>query len=372
MREVQRFEALGRLAGGIAHDFNNLLGAISLNAEMLTFSLADRPEQLESARVILTAVKSGSGLIRRLLAYSRQQNLTSQSFDMAAYLVDQIELVRRTIGDDISVIVEIASDLPPVEADASQVGDALLNIAINARDAMPDGGSLLIRAHYDPGSGESETGFVVLAVTDNGTGMSGETLSQAVDPFFTTKPFGKGTGLGLSMVDGFVRQTGGELRIQSVPDEGTTISLSLPCSERKPDASITRREDNPGGVERLLVVDDNEAIRQSLVRVLASLGYDVCAASNGPEAMLRLADSGPFHLLLTDLNMPYGMSGIDLAERARRQWPGMTTLLISGNATSDPKNSPQLGLSILNKPFKRIELATAVRLALETEINSSS
>jgi signal transduction histidine kinase/ActR/RegA family two-component response regulator len=367
MREAQRYESLGRLAGGIAHDFNNLLGAISLNTEVLTIALADWPEQLESAKIISTAVESGGGLIRRLLAYSRQQDLAAESFDLAAYLTDQIQLIRRTIGDDISVIADIASDLPPVEADASRVGDALLNVAINARDAMPNGGRLLIRAYRDPEEVDGENGFVVLAVTDTGTGMSPETLAQATEPYFTTKPFGTGTGLGLSMVEGFVRQTGGKFRIRSAPGEGTTISMSLPCSTRKPTVPTPQHVDDERGVERLLIVDDNESMRQALARILAGLGYDVSVASSGHEAMLRLVDAGPFDLLLTDLAMPDGMSGIDLAEQASLRCPSMPTLLMSGNVPPDLRSPSLPELHFLNKPFRRNELATAIRFALSSK-----
>jgi signal transduction histidine kinase/CheY-like chemotaxis protein len=366
MREAQRFESLGRLAGGIAHDFNNLLATIGLVAEMLAVDHCDRPKLVDRANVIGAAVESGSGLIRRLLAYSQEQALTPQSLDLARYLADHIALVRHTIGDSISVTADIPPDLPAVKADPSQVGDALLNIAINARDAMPQGGKLSIRARYDSDPSSRTAGLVVLCVSDTGTGMSAETLAHATEPFFTTKPFGKGTGLGLSMVEGFVRQSGGRLRIQSALGKGTTISISLPCFVGTPRRTVDVPIDAPRGTERLLIVDDNESIRQSLVHVLGGLGYDVSVASSGPDAILRLADSGPFDLLLTDLTMPDGMSGIDLAERAHLRWPGMPILLMSGNAPLDLRNRLLRELQVLNKPFKKYDLAAAVRLALSS------
>ncbi len=365
MREAQRLESIGRLAGGIAHDFNNLLAAISLSAEMLAEDLTSHSEQHEHAKVILTAAKAGGGLTHRLLAYSRRQTLTPQALDLARYLPDQIELIRRTIGDNVSLYTDIEPDLPAIEVDPSQVGDALLNVAVNARDAMPKGGMLSISAHRAKPSSEHEGDFVVLAVTDTGMGMSPETLAQATDPFFTTKPFGEGTGLGLSMVDGFVKQSGGYLSIESEPGHGTTIAMWLPCALGEAVALPEPSTQPPSGHERLLVVDDNEAVRNTLRSVLASLGYDVSEASSGPEAMQHLRTSGPFSLLLTDVAMPDGMSGTDLAEQARYLCPAMPALLMSGFPDAGGPNTIAPRLQFLRKPFTRQELADAIRTALD-------
>ena len=376
LRETQRLESIGKLAGGIAHDFNNLLAVISLNAEILAERLTADPEQHELVQVILTAVTSGSGLTHRLLAYSRKQALRPQLFDLGMYLQTQVELIRRTIGDPITVLTEFEDGLPPVRVDASQVGDALLNVAVNARDAMPDGGKLVIRLYRskagtneiagDPGSAAGQ--FVVLSVTDTGCGMTQEVLSHATDPFFTTKPVGEGTGLGLSMVEGFASQSGGRLTIDSAPGAGTTVSLFLPCAEGfvQPSAPVSATPVRSLCDERVLIVDDNAAMRGTVVQILSALGYAVHEAGSGPEALQQMAHLPPFDLLLTDLAMPDGMSGIELAAHARFRWPALKVLLMTGFQPDDDQPGPIRSARLLKKPFSRDQLAAAVRAAIDT------
>jgi signal transduction histidine kinase len=376
LRETQRLESIGKLAGGIAHDFNNLLAVISLNAEILADRLTTEPEARELVGVILTAVASGSGLTHRLLAYSRKQTLRPQLLDLGAYLQTQIELIRRTIGPSITVLTAFEDGLPPVLADASQVGDALLNVAVNARDAMPNGGTLEIRLHQNQSEtneiadaqGGAAGGFVVLSVTDTGCGMTQDVLAHATDPFFTTKPVGDGTGLGLSMVEGFASQSGGRLTIDSTPGVGTTVSIFLPCAEgiAQPSAPVAAMPLRSARHERVLIVDDNAAMRGAVAQILKSLGYAVHEAGSGPEALQQIAHLPPFDLLLTDLAMPDGMSGIELAAHARFRWPALKVLLMTGFTPEDDQPGPGRAAHLLKKPFSRDELAAAVRAAIDT------
>ena len=370
LRQSQKLEALGRLTGGVAHDFNNLLAVVMLNADMLADSLSGQPVLCGLAQGISTSARSGADLTKRLLAYARRQTLQPQVIDLAAFLREQLVMLRRAIGEAVTVDAWIDAELAAVEVDPSQVADALLNLAINARDAMPQGGRLTISAHHREltlqevaALPDARTGLhVEIRVTDTGTGMAPEVLAHAADPFFTTKPLGEGSGLGLSMVDGFVRQSGGHMVIASTPGEGTTVSLFLPPAKVQPVAGGVPRGSAPHGVgrERVLVVDDNDEVRQAVSRMLASLGYQVSEAASGRLALAELERAGPPDLLLADVVMPDGMSGLELAEAAQSRWPELRVLFASGFASGDSRVPAE---RLLRKPFSLPELAAAVERA---------
>jgi PAS domain S-box-containing protein len=372
LRQAQKMEAIGQLTGGIAHDFNNLLGVIIGNVEFLLDALPDKPEHAEMAREILNSALSGADLTRRLLAFARRQTLQPRMINLNAHLPNHLGILRRLLGETVQITTTLASDLWPTRVDPSQVGDALLNLAINARDAMPHGGSIAIEttnvridAATAAEDGDMTPGdYIVLSVTDTGTGMPPELLERAVEPFFTTKPPGAGSGLGLSMIYGFAKQSGGQLRIQSEPGHGTVVRLYLPraqreeadCDEVADDASL------PRGSEVILLVDDNAEMRAVGRRHLESLGYAVAEADSGTVALELLQGQDRYDLLFTDIVMPAGITGYQLAAAARRLRPTIKVLFTSGFAGPGTENDPVRPL--LCKPYRKQELAIAVRAAL--------
>ncbi len=373
LRQSEKMRALGQLTGGVAHDFNNLLGVIIGSAEFLVDAVRDAPEQVDLAREILDSALSGSLLTRRLLAVGRNQPLQPQRVDLNGLLRDHVEMLRRTLGEAIQIEAKQAPDLWFTSADPSQIRDALLNLALNARDAMPRGGSLTIQAanlYLDPRSAAaySEVGegdYVVLAVTDTGTGMPETVVRQAIEPFFTTKAPSAGSGLGLSMAYGFAKQSGGHLDIESAVGIGTTVRLYLPRANEDivavPNAPQVAAID-PGGSETILLVDDNKTLVTVACRHLAALGYKVVSAASGPSALRILEFGETVDLLFTDLVMPEGMSGDKLAEAARRLRPGLRVLFTTGYAA---ELSGHDGQHLLRKPYGRRDLARAIRTALD-------
>jgi PAS domain S-box-containing protein len=375
LRQAQKMEAIGQLTGGIAHDFNNLLGVIIGNVEFLIDTARDK-DQSDMAKEILGSALSGADLTRRLLAFARRQPLQPREIDLNAYLPNHIAILRRLLGETIAITTTLAYDLWPTRADPSQVGDVLLNLAINARDAMPHGGTISIataNARVPAGDGRCAEGdYVVLLVTDTGTGMPPELLDRVVEPFFTTKEPGCGSGLGLSIVFGFAKQSGGHLQIDSQPGQGTTVQVYLPrspggevCGADEP--SETADTLVPHGNESILLVDDNTEMRQVARRHLAALGYRVSEASSGPAALKIIEDSQSFDLLLTDVVMPDGMSGYQLAAAARQRRPGLKVLFTTGYAREDPE-SETLGTAhgpMIRKPYRRQDLAISLREALQ-------
>ena len=369
LRQAQRLEAVGQLTGGVAHDFNNLLNVIMLAAESL---VADAGPGTPAANEILDAALLGADLTRRLLAFARQQPLHAQIVDVNALLAEGSHLLRRALGERIRVDIDLAPALWPTEVDPSQVQDALLNLAINARDAMPQGGHLIIataNTELDEAAaqaiGVTDGSYIEVSVADTGSGMPPEVLQRAMEPFFTTKPPGMGSGLGLASAYGFARQSGGTLVLASTPGVGTVVRLLLPRAAGAPFALA--RETVPPAAQRrgrVLLVDDNVALRNVAARQLASLGYQVTAAESGPAALAILQGGARFDLLFTDEVMPEGLSGTQLAEAARAIQPDLKVLFTSGYHQSLALQPGGELRHMLAKPYRRADLAAKVQAAM--------
>jgi PAS domain S-box-containing protein len=376
LRQSQRMEAIGQLTGGIAHDFNNLLAIIHGNLELLAEQLGSDPLSREMIGDALKAATRGAALTHRLLAFSRQQQLAPTPVDIGALLADMTGMLRRTVQESIEIGTNVAPDLWTSLIDAQQLENALLNLVVNARDAMPDGGALTITAEnatidedYAHHYAEVVAGrYIKLSVTDTGAGMTKEILDRALEPFFTTKPVGRGTGLGLSMVYGFVKQSGGHFTLYSEPGLGATASLYLPESGSEPVMGPIAEGTVPGASEErvILLVEDNASLRKIQIRMLNSLGYQTLEAADGPAGLAVLESGARVDLLLTDVVMPGGMSGYALAEAARRNRPSLRIILMSGYAPNGRPHTDDLAdTQYLLKPFTRSALATAVQAEFE-------
>lgn len=363
--ESQKIEALGRLTGGIAHDFNNLLTVIMGNSETLMERAVD-DEIRDLAQLNVTAAAKGADLIGRLLAFARRQPLTPRPIDVSELLNGLEPLLQRSINADTLLVLELATDLPPALADVSQLESALLNLVVNARDAMPKGGQITVRAHLVDAhiSERNDKAWIEISVSDTGQGMTPEVQRQAFEPFFTTKAVGKGTGLGLSTVYGFAAQSEGSVRIESQSGIGTTVYLLLPCAladrgspvKPQPEALPTA----PTG-ERILVVEDDPLVRDHVARQLRAVGYCIVLAADGAEALGRLHDEPRFDLLFTDVVMPGGMDGQELARQAKAIKTDLKVLFTSGflgTLDAEIEISPAQWLP---KPYRRQELITRVR-----------
>jgi signal transduction histidine kinase len=375
LRQAQKMEAIGQLAGGVAHDFNNLLGVIIGNLDGVMEMGLPEEEMVEMVHDALSAALRGASLTRHLLAYSRRQNLDPQVLQLTQSLRDMTGLLHRTLGETIRIETQLAPDLWKACLDSNQLENALLNLAVNARDAMPAGGQLTIAAQNAvlEEAAAAEIGatpgqYVMIAVGDSGTGMTPDVVERACEPFFTTKPVGAGTGLGLSMVYGFVRQSKGGLRIESELGHGTTVRLYFPAAE----GESARRPVDPGLVptarlgEVVLVVEDDAALRKLTTGLLRSLGYEVIDAPNGPSALPLLGSATRIDLLLTDVVLPDGMSGPVLAHEAGKLRPGLRSLYMSGyTASALDQFTAAGGEALLTKPFRKAELARRVRLRLD-------
>jgi signal transduction histidine kinase len=375
LRHTQKMEAMGQLTGGIAHDFNNLLGVIVANADLLLDTVRGNPQQVELANEILASALHGADLTHRLLAFARQQPLSSELIALNEQLPRLITILTRTLGETIAISTVWGADLWETRVDPSQIQDALLNLAINARDAMPAGGTLTIETanavldehyaalHPDVSAGE----YVLLSITDTGSGMSPEILERVLEPFFTTKEIGKGTGLGLSMVYGFVKQSGGHLSIYSELGVGTTVRLYLPRArgEAVPDAIAEQPAEAPAVTgEAILLVDDNAALRRVTLRRLSALGYSIEEAEDGPSALALLDAGKHFDLLFTDIGLPGGLNGYELADEARRRQPGLKVLFTTGYGGNGGSAHPHAVTHLLRKPYRSDELAAKLRAAL--------
>jgi len=380
LRQAQKMEAIGNLTGGVAHDFNNLLTIITCNLDLLHEDVAGNAPAEEKINVILDAADRGADLTRHMLAFSRRQPLQAKEVDVNALIATTLRLLGRTLGENISIAVHPTAGLPAALVDPSQLGTALMNIAINARDAMPDGGTLVIstgvadldEAYAAHHPGVTPGAYVSIAVADSGIGMAPELLEHIFEPFFTTKAVGQGTGLGLSMVYGFIKQSGGHINAHSEVGRGTVFKLFLPLATSatsKPGTQSTapRAVRSPGD-EVILAVEDNPDIRATVVRQLRDLGYRVHEADSA-ESALHILDSGaPIDLLFTDMIMPGGLNGKELATKARAKRADLRVLFTSGFPGTAASHGPQLepGDVLLNKPYHKHDLAKAVEEALST------
>jgi PAS domain S-box-containing protein len=377
LRKSQRLEAIGQLTGGIAHDFNNLLTIITGNLELLEMDLEDE-EQRDLLSRANNAALMGARLTNRLLTFARRRKLEPLVLDLNEQVLAMAELLRRTLGENIVLGTLLAPRLWKVRADPSEVENAVLNLAINARDAMPSGGKLVIETSnvfLDEHEVATETGlepgeYVRLCVSDTGAGMGREVLARAFEPFFTTKEPGKGTGLGLSVIYGFVRQSGGHVTASSAIGKGTTVNLYLPrvTDEAGEDAALSRAAASvPAARETVLLVEDNPEVRAVTVRRLKHLGYSVVEAENASRAIAILGAGGQFDLVFSDVVMPGGMSGFELAQWLRTHAPSARILLTSGFAEDVARagEPPASDLEILRKPYSSAELARALRRTIE-------
>jgi PAS domain S-box-containing protein len=381
LRQSQKMEAVGQLTGGLAHDFNNLLTGMMGNLELLQLRI-DRGRTDDLGRFISAAQGAGrraASLTQRLLAFSRRQTLDPKATDVHRLLRDMEELLRRTVGPEIAVDVVDACGLWPAMIDGAQLESALLNLSINARDAMPEGGRITIEAanksldrraaqRHDMEPGE----YLSICVTDTGTGMDAETIARAFEPFFTTKPLGQGTGLGLSMVYGFARQSGGQVRIYSEIGMGTTVCIYLPryLGEAGEDASEDAgAQPVKGSGETILVVDDEATIRHLIDEVLDEQGYTVIGAGDGAAGLKVLQSGARIDLLITDVGLPGGMNGRQVADAARSLRPGLKVLFITGYAENAAVGNGHLepGMELLTKPFTIEALSMKVGGILKTD-----
>ena len=375
LRASQRLDVVGKLTGGVAHDFNNILMVIMANVDAILDGQDVSPESRQSIERIGGAAERATQLTRQLLAFSRKQTLRPEKINLNDLVVATGSLLRRTLGEHIEINSLLAEELWETNTDRGQVEAAVINLCINARDAMPDGGRLFIRTRnvtldqdYAELNPEARPGdYVALSVTDTGTGMTQEVLTRAFEPFFTTKEVGKGTGLGLSMVYGFVKQSKGHVAIYSELGHGTVVTLYLPRADRQEEKAVTREFHIPRGTERVLVVEDEDQVRAIVAGQLSSLGYAVAEARNGEAALAKLRAGPAFDLLLTDVIMPGPINGKALAAEAARMCPDMRVLFMSGYSDDAISTLGVLnpGVTLLTKPFRKADLAIAVRHAVE-------
>jgi NO-binding membrane sensor protein with MHYT domain/nitrogen-specific signal transduction histidine kinase/CheY-like chemotaxis protein len=375
--QAQKMEAVGQLTGGVAHDFNNILTIVLANADAILEDQAAPPHIARRAQQICDAGQKASDLTRQLLAFSRRQILKPEKCDLSDIVAATGQLMRRTLGEHIVVQTVGAANLWAVNVDRTQVETSLINLCINARDAMPRGGRITIETKnvtldrdYVLGL-EDEVAmgdYVMLSVTDTGSGMPPEIVKRAFEPFYTTKEVGQGTGLGLSMVYGFMRQSNGHIKIYSEVGHGTTVRMYFPRSSALPaTAAPGRRQAAPGGSERILVVEDEDAVRAIVGEQLRGLGYDVKLAGDAEEALALLRDH-PFDLVLTDVVMPGRLNGKALADEVVRSWPGTRVVFMSGYSENALLNDGRLdsGVMLLAKPHQKADLARIIRSALSS------
>jgi PAS domain S-box-containing protein len=376
LRQAQKMEAVGQLTGGIAHEFNNLLMVVVGNIELLQSQLPDDGDLKRIASTAMKGAMRGAEMTQRLLTFSRKQTLAIVPIDLNGLVRGLHDMLRRTLGETITLEVEYAENLPKTMADRGQIEGALLNFVLNSRDAMPKGGTIIVRtsnttldaeaaakADVDPGD------YVSLEIADTGHGMTAETIEQAFEPFFTTKDVGEGTGLGLSVVYGFAKQSGGLVEIDSEIGRGTTLRLSLPCvaeAERATGEKAQIRAEPANGRAAILVVEDDPDVRAMVVGLLIDLGYDTVEAEDGQTALARLEAHPDIDLLFTDVVLPHGMSGQDVAREARRRRPDLKVVFTSGY--SDTGDGDRLEdddrTEFVCKPYRKSKLAEKLAAVL--------
>jgi len=376
VRQAQKMEAIGQLTGGVAHDFNNLLTVITGTIEILADAVKDRPQLAQITNMIASAAARGADLTQHLLAFARRQPLQPRNTDVNALVVDVARLLRPTLGEQIEIESMLAHDCAPALIDPSQLSTAILNLAFNARDAMPDGGKLTLETrnvvldeNYARLTSEVTAGnYIMIAVSDTGKGIPGSLLDKVFEPFFTTKDVGKGSGLGLSMVYGFVKQSNGHIKIYSEEGHGTTVKLYLPQAADVTDARPA--DAGSSGIERgdesILIVEDDALVREYVVTQIRSLGYATLAASNATEALAIINGSERIDLLFTDVIIPGGMNGRQVATEAVRLRPELKILYTSGYTENAIVHHGRLdaGVLLLAKPYVSSDLARMIRTAL--------
>jgi signal transduction histidine kinase/CheY-like chemotaxis protein len=376
VRQAQKMEAIGQLTGGVAHDFNNILTVITGTIEILGEAVKDRPHLAHITNLIGAAAARGADLTKHLLAFSRRQPLQPRNVDVNAVVVDAARLLRPTLGEQIEIESMLAHDSAPALIDPSQLTNAILNLALNARDAMPNGGKLTLETknvvldeNYAAMSSEVNPGnYVLIAVSDSGKGIPASLLEKVFEPFYTTKDIGKGSGLGLSMVYGFVKQSNGHIRIYSEEGHGTTVKLYLPQAAGAADALPAEAgiSEFVRGDESILIVEDDALVREYVVTQISRLGYDTLAANNAAEALAIINGPERIDLLFTDVIMPGGMNGRQLAIEAQTRRPGLKLLYTSGYTENAIVHHGRLdaGVLLLPKPYLSSDLARMIRTAL--------
>jgi PAS domain S-box-containing protein len=376
LRQVQKMDAIGQLTGGVAHDFNNVLTVITGTIGILADAVADQPELAAITKLIDDAAERGAQLTKHLLAFARKQPLRPREIDVNALAVEAAKLLHPTLGEQITIMPQLTEDAWPAMVDPNQLTTAILNLALNARDAMPEGGTLVLETrnvYLDDGYASMNVdvasgSYVMIAVSDTGKGIPPALLERVFDPFFTTKEVGKGTGLGLSMVFGFVKQSGGHIKIYSEEGHGTSVKIYLPRSSGVQETEYEVLQNVPitGGDEKILIVEDDALVRQYVVTQIRSLGYTALEAANAAEA-LEIIDADPgIDLLFTDVIMPGAMNGRQLADEAARRRPDLKTLFTSGYTENAIVHHGRLdsGVLLLAKPYRKSELARMLRTAL--------
>ena len=376
VRQAQKMEAVGQLTGGVAHDFNNILTVITGTIEILGEAVKDRPHLVQITDMISAAAARGADLTRHLLAFARRQPLQPRNTDVNALVIDAARLLRPTLGEQIEIESMLAHDSAPALIDPSQLSTAILNLALNARDAMPNGGKLTLETrnvvldeNYPGMTSELKPGnYVMIAVSDTGEGIPGSLLDKVFEPFFTTKEVGKGSGLGLSMVYGFVKQSNGHIKIYSEESHGTTVKLYLPAAAGVADA-LAAEAGIPGGEhgdESILIVEDDALVREYVVTQISRFGYHTMAAGNAAEALAIIDGPERFDLLFTDVIMPGGLNGRQLATEALKRRPELKVLYTSGYTENAIVHHGRLdaGVLLLPKPYLSSDLARMIRTAL--------
>jgi signal transduction histidine kinase/CheY-like chemotaxis protein len=378
VRQAQKMEAIGQLTGGVAHDFNNILTVITGTIEILGEAVKDRPHLAQITNMMGAAAARGADLTQHLLAFARRQPLQPRSVDVNALVIDAARLLRPTLGEQIEIESMLAHDSAPALIDPSQLSTAILNLALNARDAMPEGGKLTLETknvvldeNYAAMSSDVSPGnYIMIAVSDSGMGIPASLLDKVFEPFFTTKDIGRGSGLGLSMVYGFVKQSNGHIRIYSEEGHGTTVKLYLPQAAGvavapTAEAGISEFE---RGDESILIVEDDALVREYVVAQISRLGYDTLAASNGAEGLAIINGPERIDLLFTDVIMPGSMNGRQLAIEAQKRRPELKVLFTSGYTENAIVHHGRLdpGVLLLPKPYLSSDLARMIRTALAT------
>jgi signal transduction histidine kinase len=376
VRQAQKMEAIGQLTGGVAHDFNNILTVITGTIEILGEAVKDRPHLAQITNMMGAAAARGADLTQHLLAFARRQPLQPRSVDVNALVIDAARLLRPTLGEQIEIESMLAHDSAPALIDPSQLSTAILNLALNARDAMPEGGKLTLETknvvldeNYAAMNSEVNPGkYVLIAVSDSGMGIPASLLDKVFEPFFTTKDIGRGSGLGLSMVYGFVKQSNGHIRIYSEEGHGTTVKLYLPQAAGVADAlpAEARISEIERGDESILIVEDDALVREYVVAQISRLGYDTLAASNGAEALAIINGPERIDLLFTDVIMPGSINGRQLAIEAQKRRPELKVLFTSGYTENAIVHHGRLdaGVLLLPKPYISSDLARLIRTAL--------